>query len=254
MTADTIYYVSTQGSDSNDCSQPNPCHIPQYVIGIVQNLDLAGYNVTIQMSDGTYTDPIIFGNAFLTPGNGTVTLRGNPTTPSNVLLQTSGTALMVGAGVNLTLDGVKVSTTNSGDGIYVMNKGNLTINAIEFGPCPGGFHMHVDTGGAIYLNNSYVISGGANVHIFAGFQGRIIYNGPPTIAITFSGNPHFVDQFIFCYELAMVYIYPVSFSGSMTDMAKYYVSMNGVIDTNGSGANYLPGATAGWSEHGGQYI
>ena len=62
---------------------------------VANDIDLAGYNVTIQVAAGTYTGAVTVSAPWVGAGN--VTLLGDTTTPSNVVLSpASGSALIVG--------------------------------------------------------------------------------------------------------------------------------------------------------------
>src|SRR5258707_8885884 len=60
LTANRTYFVSTSGSDSNDClTAGTACRTKQYVSNLIQStLDLACNKVIVQSLPGTYTDPL----------------------------------------------------------------------------------------------------------------------------------------------------------------------------------------------------
>src|SRR6476646_2875498 len=86
LTSDRTYYVSTTGDDSNDgLTSGTPFLTIPKAIAAVASLDLKIYNPNIQLADGTYTITSEISLKQLT-GAGTVTIQGNPTTPSNVVI------------------------------------------------------------------------------------------------------------------------------------------------------------------------
>lgn len=249
LTADTTFYVSTQGSDSNYCSTGDSSHacltIP-HAVAVAQTFDLGTFNVTIQVADGTYTSPVVLG-LFL---GGNVILQGNLSNPENCVIHTtSADAITVSGPISTTVQGFKVVTTEAGNEIYVTANATLTLGPMEYGPC-AGFQILAQHG-TIYINTGYKISGGAMVHILAWLQGAIFYASDLTVTLT--GVPHFANQFMYCTDVSIMWVFPVTFSGSATGL-RYYVGFNSVIETNGSGSNFLPGSAAGSTDHGGQYF
>src|SRR5262245_20702325 len=93
LAADRVYYVRTDGSDANSGLVNSAggafATIQRAVDVIAATLDIAGHTVTIQIADGTYTDPVTLKNVvgFAAPGN--LVIQGNAVTPANVLISTS---------------------------------------------------------------------------------------------------------------------------------------------------------------------
>ena len=88
LSADRTYYVSTTGSDSNDGSSGSPWATIQHAWDFVQaHVNLAGYTVTIQVADGTYTSGLnAKGSLIGGYGRQSFVIRGNPTSPGNVVI------------------------------------------------------------------------------------------------------------------------------------------------------------------------
>jgi hypothetical protein len=89
LTANRTYYVATTGSDSNDgltVGTPFLTIQKAYDV-IVDSLDLAGYTVTVQVADGTYTAGLLLDSPWT--GGGFVNFLGNTTTPANVIIQST---------------------------------------------------------------------------------------------------------------------------------------------------------------------
>jgi hypothetical protein len=59
--------------------------------------------------------------------------------------------------------------------------------------------------------------------------------------------------FALASECGIIDIFGNTFFGSATGI-RYNVTTNGVINTNGGGANFLPGNSAGVFSNGGQYV
>src|SRR5215472_10272505 len=85
LTANANYYISNTGNDNNDglTSETAWATLQHAWNYIVEYIDLSGFNITIHVADGTYTQ---FGAQGLPIGFGAgnqVTFTGNTTTPSN---------------------------------------------------------------------------------------------------------------------------------------------------------------------------
>jgi hypothetical protein len=70
--------------------------------------------------------------------------------------------------------------------------------------------------------------------------------------ITITGTPAFTGEFALARRVAAIQCNGNTFSGSATGV-RYLADNNGVIFTNGGGATYLPGDSAGSTASGGQY-
>jgi len=245
LTAARNYYVRTDGSDSNTGLVNNSGGAfltIQAAINAAAAVDTSTYNVTIWIADGTYT-----GANILKPitGAGTVTIRGNTTTPSNVLISTTSANCFYGDnafGIYL-LRGMKLQTTTSGSCILAAGQTYILPYEVEFGACSANhYHMCATRGATIYPQTAYTISGGAYSHMYGESGGRVINNN---LTVTISGT------FAFSYYartngLGMVQAAGLTFTGTYTVTgARYLSALNGVIDTAGGGASYFPGNAAG---------
>ena len=102
----------------------------------------------------------------------------------------------------------------------------------------------VSNNGAVVLANGYTVTGGANYHWFANNAG-VINNGNTPITVTLTGTPAFTGAFAGASALGLINPSSfITFSGSATGQ-RYITGSNGTVNTNGSGASYLPGSSAG---------
>lgn len=255
LSADRTYYVRTDGSDSNDGLTNSAggafLTIQRAVDVCAETLDFGGYTVTIQVGDGTYTDPVVLKAMVGMAGPDSLVINGNSTTPSNVVISTTSAHA-------ISLDGptvmghvkyLKMQTTTSGMCCNVVNKATLLLSGVNFGTCA---NYHVLMNGAARLQikagTGYTISGGATFHFYVGAKCTVQSESVGTV--TLSGTPGFVN---FAYvEDGNLRINGNTYSGSATG-SRYSVVLNGVIFTNGAGATYLPGDSAGSTATGGQY-
>ena len=245
LTGNRIYYVRTDGSDSNDglADTAGGAFLTiQKAIDTVLTIDLGGHAVTIQVGAGTYAAGVNLSTAFV---GGNVTLVGDTTTPSNVVISpSSGNCIAVTNKASLTIGGFKL-VASAGYGIYAASNAVVSIaNKMDFGACANN-HMGAFAA-IINVNTDYAISGEAAVHAYAADQGTIndYYR-----TVTLTGTPNFSTAFAQVERLADVLMFGNTFSGSATG-TRYSVSYNAVLFTGGA---TLPGDVAGGTAAGGQY-
>ena len=249
LDADRTYYVRSDGSDSNDglanTSGGAFLTIQKAIDVILATLDLGGKNVIIQVASGTYAGTIAVNAPWV--GGGTVTLQGDLTTPSNVVISTASTALDVRYNGQLSIGGFKI-TTSAGIGINATFGGQVRV----VGPMEFGSIANVQVRAALLgvvnfeVGVNYAISGGAVAHMQAAQNGSIQCTGSRTV--TLSGTPAFGIAFVWSRILGSAVISSVTYSGSATG-SRYLVEISGVLMIGGL---TLPGSSAGTTATGGQ--
>ena len=254
LQANTTYYVSTAGNDSNNGSSGSPWLTIQHAINfLLTSIDLAGYSATISVADGTYTGGVVVNYPFT--GAGSVTLQGNITTPANCTISTTAAdCIALKNGANLNVLGFTLKTNTSGNGISCIDMAICTITGkMVFGAmASGGNHMNCGRMSEIKIGTtSYTISGGASSHIYAIENSHINIFGGITVNVTVSSAPVFS---IFCAAATCTSmdVGGFVFAGAATG-TRYASTQNAVINTNAAGASYFPGSVAGFTTTGGQY-
>lgn len=112
LMGNVIYYVSTNGSDSNNGSESNKFKtINKALSKIPRNLN--GYNVTIRVEDGIYTESINVSKFY---GSGQLTIVGNTINPRQVKVQWGR---MADISSIVVFDGMEFVSNNSNISIYV---------------------------------------------------------------------------------------------------------------------------------------
>jgi hypothetical protein len=260
LTADRTYYVSTTGDNGGDGSSGNPWATLQYAYDyICSALDLAGYTITIQFADGTYAaaaGALAIGTTWT--GGGAITLQGNTGDQDAVILEGAGAGtfcLAPAAGTAIALPGiltVRYFRINNagGAGLVSAPQGQVIFEYVDTGACAGQHYTAWSPGGILWIRGDYTIYGDAAQHLSAYYAGAQIWWFPGVV--TASGTRNFTTAFAQADLLAGIEAYHSSLSGTVTG-ARYAVSLNGVINTYGSGANFLPGDSAGSTATGGQY-
>ena len=254
LTANRTYYARTDGSDSNDGlanTSAGAFLTIQAAVNAVARLDVAGYTVTIQIADGTYTAGVTLPNVTGFAVAGSLVIQGNNGTPANVVISTTSVTAFSALGISSVWDikDLKIQTTTSGYGINVSYGATIRYGNVNFGACVGA-QILAELGGRAIAIGNYTISGSSPVHAWA-VQGALIDLN--FVALTLSGTPAFSTNFARAETLALVQAAVFSFSGSATGV-RYSASGNSVISTLGGGAGYLPGNSAGATATGGLYI
>lgn len=251
LTAARTYYVRTDGSDSNtglaDTAAGAFLTI-QAAINAVALLDFNAKVVTIQVRTGTYAAITLKANT----GQALVSdfiIQGDTTTPSNVVISSSGVCVTAtGSGVLAQFKGIKITSSGS-YGFNCTAGATIQYETMDFGTC-GFDHILCQTGAHITASGNYSITAGAGRHLNT-IAGGIIRVLSRTLTIT--GTPAFSTAFAEASELGIMRLVSNTYSGSATG-PRYSVTGNSVIQTFGAGATALPGNSAGSTATGGQYL
>jgi hypothetical protein len=252
LTAQLNLYVTTTGNDANPGTSASPFLTMQAAANAAANLyDTNGFSIIINVANGTYTAGVIVNRALV--GGGNLNFSGNTATPTSCVISVANASCFYIAAGQSNIQGFKLAATGSanatyGNGLLAAGAGNLTFAFINFGVCSQG-HIVADSGGNISSSStSYTISGGAAEHISVN-QG---FFNCASITVTISAAVTFTD-FVAASIGGGVQALTMTFTGSAVTGSRYSASLNGVIFTNGGGANYFPGSTAGATATGGQY-
>jgi hypothetical protein len=216
---------------------------------ITAGLDLGGRAATIQLADGVHTDNLAIGSPW--SGGGEVVLQGNSSFPSNpYIAPASASAISVGCGLlgNLLIQNCALGGVAGAPTINVGAAAAVVIGNIDF-IGPSEIHIQTNAGAFVSTNGPYMISGAMGYHI-GGFHGAFVQFDGQTISIL--GVPAISGNFLLCSDRSGIEVVGDTFVGSATGN-RYSVVLNGVINTGGAGASFLPGNSAGSSATGGQY-
>jgi hypothetical protein len=253
--ANRDYYVAMTGSDTaNDGTAAKPFLTIQKAWNTAQTFNLNGFNVTIHIADG---GPYAKLSAGPINGSGKIFITGNVGNPQNVTVTaTVGPAFGFGGAANVTLDGLRVASQSSaagvpGCGVIASNGAVVFLNTVDFGVTADA-HIISDIGGVIGINGPIRITGNATAHLYSYNAGAVrVISAPLTIL-----NPvAFSSGFAVARDLSSVQCQYAAMTGQASVTGpRFLVTNNGVINTSGGGANYLPGSVAGTQTTGGQYV
>lgn len=184
------------------------------------------------------------------------TLRGDPANPMGAFLNPGADGRPAMPGLSLTdeasmkVTGVTFDTTLCRQDCVGIYRSFLDLSHCHFGNAgpqddtSENLHIAVAFQSHLMLTGPYSISGGAGSHIQIG-QSSSVYTdnngvGPPYV-VPISGNPKFVQGFVWCNGPGDMYLWNTQYVGT-TRGAKARITRNGVLETNSNAnLNYLPG-------------
>jgi hypothetical protein len=253
LTANTTYYVATTGNDTTgDGTSGTPWATIQKAYNyICASLDLAGYAVTIQLADGTYTGATAFSQPWT--GGGSVTIQGNTANTGgnySVIISCSTTCFSVDTTLpgSLSILYLKMQTT-AASLISHTGIGTIIIHQINFGACTGNHILITNTGATVsaYGKTYYISGGGGYAHLNitnGGFfnAGWSNINMAASITMAYFAN---ASAGVISLNSSTITVGAYVLTGT-----KYYIILNGVCETGGL---TLPGSVAGSVATGGQY-
>lgn len=248
-------YVSSTGDDvhNNGLFNTSPFQTGQRAWNeIINKVDLNGFQVTIQVLDGTYsgtnfltTTGLPVGACFSTP----VIIQGNVVNPQNVIINSSSHCFDINGALAVQIQGCKVKST-AGHGFFCRNGATLQHNNMQFDQC-GISHMHAEFLGQVIALGGYAVVGDAACHYDIALGGQIKHDG---VSVTFSGSRTFSIAYARAQQCGVLQHSNITIVGSQPTCARYSGVANAVINTLGQSTSYLPGNTAGALVSGAQYV
>lgn len=258
--ANRTYYVRTDGSDSNtglvDSAGGAFLTFGKAKTVIQDSLDLNGFTVTVQVRDGSYTpssgvNVLAFNGPVVGQSSPSqIVFQGNSGTPGNVIASSTAASCIVARnGAMFTIKDMELRTTTSGSCLALVDGSFVEFSGLRFGACANR-HISCASRCLAYAIGNYSVVGAALRHYMATECAKIEVNG---ITVTITGTPAFSDQFARASNNGVIYAPGVTYSGSATGQ-RYNALQGGIIDTEGGGANYFPGNSAGAATSPGGYF
>lgn len=243
-------HVSASGSDSTgDGSAAKPYATIQKAVNVFSGLDLFGQTAIVSVSDGTYSAGALYNSFGGSGANGSIAIVGNSVAPANVVINCIGAIAFSanGSGAQVTISGMTVN-----GGVLAQNYGVLNVGpSVVFGNNTGGVHMQAMTSGQVNITSNYSMTGQCQMHLVATLNGVIQNAGASTVSV--SGTLP-LNTFAQASQGGQISVPGLTYSvsGSTTGV-RYSAALNGTIWTNGGGASFFPGNSAGATSTGGQY-
>ncbi|MQB37583.1 hypothetical protein DXT97_12355 [Agrobacterium tumefaciens] len=254
LTANRTYYVNAStGSDTNSgLTAGTALATIQKAVNVVSLVNLNGFTATISVADGTYAD---FGTKALT-GSGSVQITGNVTSPQNVQVNgASGRSGIFVAHSGYTFEGL--SPLGNGSGVpNISIAAPVNIGAMYHRAAPANAaQILVGLGAAVTISGKHTIAGNATAHIYANNGGSIQSSTTLQPVMEFVASSNFTEGVVLSANGSFVGVTYSSFiTPGLAPGKKFTAAVNGVINVNGAGINYFPGASAGTTATGGQYV
>ena len=250
LSANRTYYVRSDGNDSNTGLADAPggalLTVQKAVDVVYGTLDLGGFDVVIQVRDGTFGRAVVDSPQV---GDGNIILQGNNATPANVILTATGIGTDIGVidvrnNAVLSVRDFAVNTVTSGDCFLAAAGGYIYFQNIRFGASAGRHTNARGIGGRIEATGDYAITAGATVHNRAVIGGIVSISGR---TVTLTGTPAFSSFFAEAIA-GLVNASANTYSGAATGI-RFNATDNGEVRS--SSLTDLPGNAAGTVATGG---
>lgn len=252
----TTIYVATTGNDTTgDGTVGNPFATPSKAWTYIGTLDTHGFPVIMQLADGTYPGLNASNGALGQPfGGGTLTIQGNLSDASKVVISDPSFAMVVPSAVSaITVQWLTV--TGNGNALILTSQGTLNVAGNMIFGGNTGLGAVVGFGNAAQIFFSATATVNANFNVFFGvYNGAYMdLNGTPSV--TASGSLTMSQCFAFASNLSILDNGGGAFSASGSFSGVRYASdSNSVINSEGGGSTLFPGTSAGTTANGGLYL
>lgn len=212
------------------------------------------YSVTVNVSEGYYVEQVQMGIALFDGNQLTLTGQANP---SNCIIAPASQAslfMLNGASIRIASGGFQFHTPGDGYNLRVLDAGTrIRIESNIIYSTSGGtlICMNVGNQGAVQIVADSTVESGIGTNFqyaIPEIDGELDHRSGASLIVT--GTPVNVSSgFVGCTWHSFnvwqsVTFDPISTSGRVTG-PRFFVDSNSAIVTNGGGANYLPGSTAG---------
>jgi hypothetical protein len=245
LTSDRIFYIRTDGSDSNNGSADDAANAFLTLQGAVdyvnQHIDGAGFDVTLKLAAGTFVGPTIIYQ--IPPGLQVLVIEGDASTPSNVTLQSTNSEPVVflsRPGTNVYLLGVRLLNTGGGVGVHAADESYLELGNNVYDNA--SYHIWIGPNAACYVASNYTVTAGGSGHMLVHGNSSIEFY---SITVTLTGTPVFTSSFVDVDDGAVLQSGAVTYSGSAIG-PRWNVSLGGLIALGGADPDtYFPGNAVG---------
>jgi hypothetical protein len=259
LTEDLTIYVATDGDDDDDgLTVGTPFLTLQRAVQLARSIDTAGYSITVDAADGTYSGAGAILDAPLI-GGGSLYFEGNPASPGSATISNTGSsgntsAVLATGGGQVIVNGFTLSSTNS-HCLSAQGAGSvISYYNVIFANATNGNHVNSFGGGqCIAQSGTYSITGNARQH-YSTSQGGSFFNNGGSRTVNVIGTLTFSGAFASASLSSSIDAQSMTFSvtGTVTG-TRYSAGSTSTIFTGGGGANYFPGSVAGAEGGNGYY-
>lgn len=261
LTANITFYVMATGSDTvgigtSGAPWATLSHAWQ---SIANEIDAAGFQITISVDGTTYTTNTILSGMPLGSTQSIVITGVGPSTVFAGVMGNAG-ALHFINGANALISNMTILNTigtfgngAQGNGIFLENSTCTIGTGIIFGTC-NTFHIAGGQNASVIIASSYTISGSANIHwCFLEASRLFCTNG--SIVVTISTPITMNEYFALISINSTSDTRALTFAGaSNVTGSRYSLATGGIINTGtGGNQNYFPGTIPGTNDGTGSY-
>ncbi|GKY86352.1 DUF2793 domain-containing protein [Sinisalibacter aestuarii] len=254
LSTNRTYYVRGDGYDGNDGladTAAGAFRTVQHAVDIAAGLYCGPYTVTIRIGPGTFDE----GTRLLVPGNGNLRLVLEGAGYDATTISGSAYGIQITGPCEVTLRNLSVSGASvalwARYGARVFLRGTIQIGT-------GSARMICADNGAYIevLNCTLLIGATGSAYFLYATAGGYIYLGTGVTVATTAPVSFTATAFANLSATAQVNASQVVWDESAGAISglRFNANSNGVINTAGGGASYIPGTTAGITATGGQYV
>ena len=224
------------------------------VFDYLKYIDSGGHNVEIVALPGEYGEDSTQQMVYLPYLPSGLTIRSHSNNPNDTIFKgriefnSSGTLYLEGLGFvfyNHADENV------SEGGIFVASSGaTLHITNCEI-TAPANCTVFYPAGAQVNIYETLTLNApnGAYRSILVNLSGSVFFGANSVLRI----NGAYSEEVVRVEDASSLSFYNSSTAGNATG-TRYNVILNGIINTRGGGANYIPGSIAGVTATGGQYV
>lgn len=248
LTTDRTYYVRTDGNDLNNGLTNNAggaFATVQHAVDVVsQKIDMRQFNVTISCQ-GEHNELVA-----LKP---VVTSGGRPILGPVSLVGFIAGIEAINCGyweiTDVTIDGPEGGTALKASGNTNLQVGDNMLFI------KGRYMIWADDGALIKFLYGYISTMTSYYHMYITRKGIIVLPSDTITVYEKEGDPKNLIDFVHVDLGGLIDASGnnLAYSGTLTVGRRYYVTRNAILHTNGKGANFFPGVTAGLATLGGLY-
>jgi hypothetical protein len=242
LSANRTVYVATTGNDTTgDGTVGTPWLTIQYALNKLSKIHLNGYTYTVSIANGTYTtqaitlvDPVGYG------AGGRTVIKGGSGTASDVILtgDNVSTAIYSYFVNNYTIQDVTIRQTGTtADCIQIVSSFGIWYSNIRFGQ--GNVQLRVTQNSVAQQTGNCESYENAQRWVYVDARSYLVL-----AYLTAFGTRTYSSPVVGANDGSRIWAGSMTKSGTVTG-ARYIATGLAMIDTNGGGASFLPGGSAG---------
>lgn len=250
LTANEGFYWSTTG---NDTTGTGTALLPFATVQrawdyVADNIDPAGFDVTLSGADGTYTSGLVTSKAIMSlDGSGGVSVESTSGNASACIFSLSSglSCFELGNGTGslswLTIKNFEFQNSGVGGSGIAAFQCVVNVQGCRFGNI-NQFGINAGHSAFVFLTTSYSVVGNMRAEFCAASGGIIANHG---VTVTYSNNP-VMSLATYYVEGGRIYCAGCTFTNKATVTGtRFAISGNGHISSGTADETYLPGDVAG---------